>query len=159
MTTTITRHVPPQRFVDMINPLVRAALRSPLHRPLDSAAILLHVTGRRTGQVYDIPVGYVRIDERLLVVTDHTWRANLRGGADLEVTLDGHRRPMHAELVEEPQAVAATVLEIIDRHGLTSAESRLGLAFHPEQVPEEHDLVNGVQQLGISFVVLTPVAG
>ncbi|HSP20121.1 MAG TPA: hypothetical protein VLQ79_11435 [Myxococcaceae bacterium] len=81
MTSTITRHVPPQRLIDLLNPLVRFALRSPLHTVLDDALLTLHVTGHVTGQLYDIPVGYVDVDGRLVVLTQHSWRANLRGAA------------------------------------------------------------------------------
>jgi hypothetical protein len=156
MTTTITRRVPPQRLVTLANPLVRAALRSPLHRPLDPALLLLHVTGRTTGRTYDIPVGYLRIDDRLLVVTQHAWRANLRGGAEVEVTLDGRRRPMHAVLDETPATVAATILEIIERHGLAAAQRRLGITFDPPQVPEPGELAAGAERYDLAFVTLTP---
>jgi hypothetical protein len=156
MTTTITRRVPPQRLVDLVNPLVRVVLRSPAHRPLDDALLLLHVTGRRTGRVYDIPVEYVALDDRLLVVTQHAWRANLRGGADVEVTLGGRRRPMHAELDENPVSVAATILEIIHRHGLDEAERRVGLTFKPAQEPGREELVAAARACGLAFIALTP---
>ncbi len=71
MTRTITHNPPPQVLINLVNPLVRFALSSPLHGVLDSALLTLHVTGRVTGRRFDIPVGYVDVDGRLVVVTQH----------------------------------------------------------------------------------------
>jgi len=40
------------------NPVVKWILRSRLHRLLSAHLLLISVTGRRTGRVYTIPVGY-----------------------------------------------------------------------------------------------------
>lgn len=37
--------IPPQRLIDLGNPLVRAVLRSPLHPALDHAVLILHIVG------------------------------------------------------------------------------------------------------------------
>ena len=95
MTTTISRRIPPQRLINLINPLVRALLQLPLHATLDGALLVLHITGRKTGRHYDLPVGYVDLDGQLIVVTQHSWRANLRGGRDIDVTYRGRRQRMH----------------------------------------------------------------
>ena len=60
------------------NPLVRMLLRSPLHRVLDGSFLVLHLTGRKTGRRYNIPVGYVDMDGRFVMVTVARWRVNLR---------------------------------------------------------------------------------
>jgi hypothetical protein len=41
-----------------VNPLVKWILRSPAHRLLSSHLLLISVTGRRSGRVYEIPVAY-----------------------------------------------------------------------------------------------------
>ena len=87
MTSTVKRSVPPPALVKMGNPLVRMLLGSPLHGGLDDSFLVLHLKGRKTGCRYDIPVGYVDMEGKLTVVTVARWRVNLRGGADVEVTL------------------------------------------------------------------------
>jgi len=57
MTSTVKRSVPPPALVKMGNPLVRMLLGSPLHGVLDDSFLVLHLTGRKTGRRYDIPVG------------------------------------------------------------------------------------------------------
>src|SRR4051794_23386989 len=109
MTSAISRRLPPQRLVTLMNPVGRLVPRAPLHPPRAGGAILLHLAGRRSGRRYDIPVGYVDVDGRLVVVTQHRWRANVRDGAEVGVTRKGVRRTMHARLDEEPGAAAATL--------------------------------------------------
>ena len=62
MTSTVKRSVPPPTLVKTGNPLVRVLLGSPLHGMLDDSFVVLHLTGRKTGRRYDIPVGYVDME-------------------------------------------------------------------------------------------------
>jgi hypothetical protein len=79
MTTAVGRSIPPQRLINLMNPLVRSVLQSPLHGELDGTLLVLHLTGRKSGRRFDIPVSYVDFDGRLIVVTQHKWRVNVRG--------------------------------------------------------------------------------
>jgi F420H(2)-dependent quinone reductase len=154
MTAAVSRSIPPQRLINMMNPLVRAFLRSPLHAAVDNALLILHLTGRRTGRRYDIPVGYVELDGRFVVVTQHTWRSNLRGGADVEVTCAGHRRPMHADLDEEPGSVAATLHAIIERIGWQAARHQIGLTINVGRTPTSAELEQAVREYHLATVTL-----
>ena len=113
--------MPPPTLVKMGNPLVRMLLGSPLHGMLDHSFLVLHLTGRKTGRRYDIPVGFVDMEGRLTVVTLARWRVNLRGGADVEVTLRGCLRLMHALLEEDPASVAVSYQAMINRIGWEKA--------------------------------------
>lgn len=156
MTATVSRRIPPQRLVNLMNPLVRALLTSPLHAALDGALLVLHIRGRKTGRGYDIPVGYTALDQNLVVVTQHTWRVNLRGGADIDVTHRGRRQKMHTHLDEDPVAVAAILHTIIDRIGPNAAQRQLGLKFHG-QTPSLSDLETAVRAFHLSTLTLGPI--
>jgi hypothetical protein len=155
MTSTITHKVPPQRLIDLVNPLVRWALESPLHVALDRAILTLHVTGRASGRRYDIPVGYVDVGGRLVVVTQHRWRVNLRDGPDVEVTHRGRRTPMHAELEEEPASVARTLHAVIESIGWRAARSQLGLASKAQRAPTVSELEEAVREYRLATITLT----
>lgn len=155
MTSTITRNVPPAALVRAINPVARLLLRSPLHGSIDQTVLLLHVTGRKTGRRYDIPVGYTSIDDRLIVVTEASWRANLRGGADVEVTRNGRRRPMRAQLDEEPASVAVTYDSVINHLGWEQAARQLGIKTSHGRRPTVLELRVAAQTEGWSVVTLT----
>jgi hypothetical protein len=55
--------------------------------------LVLHYTGRRSGQRYDVPVGYHLIDGVPTVFTNSGWRHNFADGPTIEVTYRGARRP------------------------------------------------------------------
>ena len=156
MSSAVKRTVPPRAVIRMINPAACLVLRSPLHGLLDPAIVLLHVTGRKTGRRYDIPVGYVPIHGRLTVVTVAAWRVNLRGGADVEVTWRGRRRRMRALLEEEPAAVAVACQSVIDQLGWRQARRQLGISGAGGRQPTLLELKEAAAEYGWSVITLTP---
>ena len=156
MTSTVKRSVPPPTLVKMGNPLVRMLLGSPLHGVLDDSVLVLHLTGRKTGRRYNIPVGYVDMEGKLTVVTVARWRVNLRGGADVEVTRHGCLRPMHAQLDEDPASVAVSYRAMIDRIGWKKAQRQLGISRPGAQAPTAPELKDAAREYGWSVITLTP---
>jgi hypothetical protein len=156
MTSTVKRSVPPPILVKMGNPLVRLLLGSPLHGMLDDSYLVLHLSGRKTGRRYDIPVGYVDMGGKLTVVTVAKWRVNLRGGADVSVMLRGCLRPMHALLEENPASVAVSYQAMIDRIGWKKAQRQLGISLPGGRVPTVLELNDAAHEYGWSVITLTP---
>jgi len=156
MTNAVKRTVPPATLIRLGNPLVRLLARSPLHEMLDGSVVLLHVTGRKTGRRYDIPVNYTDIDGRLTLVTIAGWRVNLRGGADVEVTRRGCRRRMHALLEEDPASVAVSYQTVIDRLGWDKARRHLGISTPGGRPPTVLELKDAAQGYGWAVITLTP---
>ena len=152
--TEIGRRIPPQRLVTALYPLVRAVAGSPLHALSDRAVLVLHVTGRRTGRRYDIPVGFVGLGDRLMVVTKHRWRSNLRGGTTLEMTHGGQRTRVRAELVERPEAVAGYLETVVAHLGRRDAGRRLGLTLPADRDPEPGELQAAAREFDLAVVVL-----
>ncbi len=154
MTASVTRRKPPLILVRLLNPLLRRMLTTGRGRPAD-ALLLLHVTGRSSGRRYDIPVGYHDLDGQLRVLTDSRWRVNLRGGADVEVTFKGERRPMRAVLQEDPAHVARVYLRLIEQFGWQAAQRRLGIKIHTQRTPTLAELQQLVSESGLSVITLT----
>jgi hypothetical protein len=117
---------------------------------------VLHLTGRKTGRRYDIPVGYVDMEGKLAVVTIARWRANLRGGADVKVTLRGCLRPMHALLEEDPASVAVSYQAMINRIGWKKAQRQLGISLPDGRAPTVVELNDAAREYGWSVITLTP---
>lgn len=147
---------PPAALMTLVNPVVRWMLESP--RRMGGAGdelLVLHVTGRRSGRTYDVPVGYrPGEDGRLVVVTDATWRLNLRDHPDVEVTLRGARRPARAELVEDPDAVAGMYRGLVDPAHPRSSARRLGLRLAEDRVPEQGELAAVAGREHLSTILL-----
>jgi hypothetical protein len=126
-----------------------------MHGLADKTTVLLHVTGRKTGRCYDIPIGYREIDGRLVMITIARWRVNLRGGADVEVTWHGRRRPMRAMLEEDPAAVAVAYQSVIDHLGWPRAARQLGISTPGDHQPTMVELRDAAAEYGWSVVTLT----
>lgn len=154
--TSITMSARSAPLVRAVNPAARLLLRSPLHGLLDADVILLHVTGRKTGRHYDIPISCTSVEGRLILVTRARWRVNLRGGTDVEVTRYGHRQPMHALLDEDPASVAVAYAAVIAHLGWPKASRQLGLATPHGRRPTLLELRVAAQEYGWSVITLTP---
>lgn len=144
----------PRGLSHLINPVMRRLLASPLHGPMSKGLMVLHVTGRKTGRVYDIVVGRHDIDGQLMVHAGGAWRANLRGGADLTVTLDGRERAAHAVLVEDPDRLAEIFMTLLDRFGYQRA-SRVGLAVNVDRRPTLAEVREAAKGDGFAIITLT----
>lgn len=148
----VERRDAPQSMIRFVNPVMRRLLTSRFHGPMSKGLMVLHVTGRKTGRVYDVVVGRHEVDGQLVAHAGGKWRANLRGGADLTVTLDGRERAAHAVLEEDPQRVAEIFKELLDGIGYRRAV-RVGLAVNVDRPPTVAELREGAK--GDAFAIIT----
>jgi deazaflavin-dependent oxidoreductase (nitroreductase family) len=84
-------------------PLTRGKLSTGLGQPV----VLLHVIGARSGVERTIPLLATKTGDTVLLVaskagaiTHPAWYHNVRATPDVEVTIDGVRQPMRAEIVD-----------------------------------------------------------
>jgi deazaflavin-dependent oxidoreductase (nitroreductase family) len=144
VTVTETGPPAPPILFRLVNPVIAAVLRSPLHWVASDSLLLLTFTGRRTGREYTTPVGYRRLDGRLLVFTHSNWWQNLRGGAPVTLRLRGEIREARAVPVTDPATVASYLAALIDEHGV-SAANRIGLSVEGDGVPDEAAIERGIE--------------
>ena len=126
----------------MGNVVMRPLLRSRMGARIHELA-LLSFTGHKSGRRYTIPVGYHELDEAGVILTASPWRANLRGGADVDLTHDGVTLPMRAELIEEPEEVARIYGTLLRRVGVEKA-MRLGLKLAGDAMPTDEELIEAI---------------
>ncbi len=102
------------RAIRVFNPIVVAILRSPAHRLLSGALLLLTVTGRRSGRKFTFPVMYAPDGDDLLVFVgmheEKQWWRNLRGGAQVTARVRGHEEARDAELLTGDRSALAEPL-------------------------------------------------
>jgi deazaflavin-dependent oxidoreductase (nitroreductase family) len=84
-------------------PLTRGRLSTGLGQPI----VLLHARGAKSGVERTVPLLATKTGEQILVVASKAgavkhpaWLHNVRANPDLEVTVDGGRRPMRARVIE-----------------------------------------------------------
>lgn len=149
---------PPALLLKVINPIVRALLQSRLHRALSRDLMLLHVTGRRSGRIYVIPVGRHQHEGQLVASAGGTWKRNLAGGGDLEVTLDGRRRRAQGKLINDPQEVAQIFSDLLAELGPKRA-NRLGLRLNVDRAPTVDELRTALKDRQVLRLHLSETVG
>ena len=122
----------------VMRPLIRSRMGAHMH---DLAVISF--TGRTTGRRYAVPVGYQELDGQGLILTAAGWKANLRGGADVQVVHDGRTQPLRADLIEDADEVADVYVALLQRLGLKKA-TQIGLRISGDDVPTHDDLARAV---------------
>jgi len=150
----VERVKPPEAMVKVANPIMRWLLESPLHRLVDKHLMLLRFRGRRTGRAYVVAVGRRTIDGQLAALTNSGWRVNFRGGAPVEVSLEGEHRRGDAELVEKPEEVARIYANLIEEYGREQAGRRLGIRINVDRMPTHEELVDAIERSGLSLVAV-----
>ncbi|WIM99660.1 nitroreductase/quinone reductase family protein [Actinoplanes oblitus] len=152
----VERAQPPKAPYRVVNQVMRWLLSSPRRaQQIGQHLLLLHLTGRRSGRRFVLPVAYHDAgDGRILVLTSSPWRANLRGRAEVEVTLLGERRPARAQLVEDPDQVAAVYLRLIVAAGRRRAGRRLGIRINVDRVPTPGELAEASRRDGLALIYL-----
>ena len=96
-----------------INPLVKWILRSPVHRLLSSHLLLISVTGRRSGHVYEIPVAYHQRDGLLSINVGaperKQWWRNFHNRKPTRVSIRGDEHAGWAVAKTDETGTAVTV--------------------------------------------------
>jgi hypothetical protein len=128
---------PPDAVLRIVNPLLRTLVPSPAGRLLPASTGVLRFTGRRSGRTLRIVAGIHEVDGALVVFTSRPWRLNFRGGRAVEVARSGRRQSGTAELVEDPEQVAAAFREVL---GAGTSPRMLGLRMEPGHLVTADDI-------------------
>ena len=151
----VERMHPPKGLWDLVvNPAVRTLLRTPAHRLVDDALLLLTFRGRRSGTPYTVPVGHHDIDGHPAVLTNSGWRVNFRGGHPLTVRWRGHVRTGTGTLDEDPDHVAHVYHDLITDVGWEHAGRRLGVRINVDRHPTHDELADAARTFGLSILHL-----
>ncbi|HYO60430.1 MAG TPA: hypothetical protein VEU29_00855 [Actinomycetota bacterium] len=148
----VRRVHPPRWLMKVVNPVVRWRLGRRVKGEMSRKLMVLHVTGLKSGRRYRIPVSRQIVAGRLCTFTDGSWRHNVRGGAALEVTIDGKTKPARAELEEDPGRIARVFLDRIETDGVREAQRTLGIRVRVDRNPTLHELRDEILRSGLSIV-------
>ncbi len=108
------RPSPPKFVAIVINPLIAALLRSPLHSLLSGSSIVLSFKGRKSGKVYTFPVGYYDFrGDTLVVIPLHRWWKNLQSNVPVTVWLKGRKYTGVANAKQGDEATVNALQDII----------------------------------------------
>ena len=125
----------------LINPVVKAVLRSPLHGLMSRNTMLLEFVGRKSGRTYCTPVSYYETANKVNCTTgkNNLWWRNLVNADSVNVTLRGRR------LKGKPMVLPSGSEEVeIGLHDLLLASPRdasfAGVGFDANGQPNAADV-------------------
>lgn len=86
---------------------IKWLLRSRYHRILSKVALLITVTGHKSGRRYTLPVEYGRKDDTVIILSrpNRTWWRNIRGSTPVTLYIQGEVFSGIAELLTDPASV------------------------------------------------------
>ncbi len=97
----------------VVNPVVRAVLRSRLHPVLSRQVLLLRITGRRTGRSFEVPVRYMARSGELVVTVGSPerkrWWRNVSGPTPVTVVLRGRVADGVAEVDRSDESLCVRI--------------------------------------------------
>ena len=116
-------------------PWTRGRLSTGLGQPI----VLLHVRGARSGVERTVPLLATKTGETVLLVASKAgavkhpaWYHNVRANPEVEVTMDGQRRPMRADIVAEGQERERLWRVVCDNYsGYATYQRRAGARVIP----------------------------
>jgi deazaflavin-dependent oxidoreductase (nitroreductase family) len=138
MSDTVSNPTAAPRLQGVLNAFMRGLLASPLHFVLSRRLLVIDITGRRSGTVYRIPVGYVEHDGDILIGTGGQWHRNLAGGQQVSVLLRGKRRAARAEVITDEARCAELYRHILAGNPVHG--KFVGIGLQADGSPNQSDL-------------------
>jgi hypothetical protein len=147
---------PPSAVLRVVNPLLKALLRTPLAGPAGKQLMVLSFTGRKTGRQFAIPVSAHVIDNDLYALTGAPWKQNFRDGASAHVVYDGKTSTMCGELIRDRAVVSDLYLRCAQSYGVKRAQRMIGLKFREQRIPTLEEFGEAVDRMHLAAIRLTP---
>ena len=94
----------------IMNPVMIALLRSPVHGMLSSTIMVISFKGRVSGKTYSIPVSYYRAGDQVYCFTHAKWWRNMTDSAQVELLVRGGKMTGQAVAVVEDEERKAAIL-------------------------------------------------
>ena len=159
MVATTTERKPPIPgwMYGVVNPLMKAFIRSPMARRLNGLMTVVTFTGRKSGKRFSTPVGYTRDGDTVMLLVHRPWWKNFRGGADVSLYLDGCDRAGRAAAIEDPAELVRYLRRRIAEMGGVKNARRTGLTeLDPtNDDPMDEELLHAARGSGLVRVELT----
>jgi deazaflavin-dependent oxidoreductase (nitroreductase family) len=142
-------------FRYVLNPIMTALLKSPLHKFVSQEQMLITFTGRKSGKRYTTPVGYIIEGDTVLCFTDARWWKNLRGGAPVTLHIRGQERQGQAEAIaDDAPRIAEGIRKFLARVPSYARFYQLTLDQNGE--PHAQELLRVAAQVVMIEIQLSP---
>jgi len=117
-TQTQTPNRPPDwLFNNVINPTMKAILRSPFHGVLSDGLSIVTFIGRKSGKKFSTPVAYHFVDnddKKLMFTTRSPWWKNFQNGETIQIRIKGKTYDATPEIIHDNDVVWSYVSKWLD---------------------------------------------
>lgn len=130
-----------------MNPLLMRLLASPLHGLMSADILVMHLTGRRSGRSYVLPLSYVEDGGALTLCTrpeGSGWWRNIGDGADVRITWRGRTRAARARVLALGSAEALDGLRRFVARNPRTGRTLYHVEAGADGRPREDDLAREV---------------
>ncbi|MFD3743516.1 nitroreductase/quinone reductase family protein [Nocardia sp. NPDC058633] len=154
-TPTTTGPEPIRSYQAAVDSVVRSLLKVPvLSGIVGKRLATLHVVGRKSGTVYDVPVAYTEHDGALLIGTSlRPWVKNLRGDGRVTLSRGAGPESFTATVYTDEEDVIE-LFAVIARDNKQNAGFN-GIGYLADGEPSKADIYQTWQQGGV-VIGLTP---
>lgn len=128
------------------NAFVIWLLTSPAHWLMSGNTTVLHVRGRKSDRLYNVPVNFVQTGDTLTILSnpDRTWWRNLVDGAPLSLHLRGDNVSAYGTVLNNPEEAAEALAACIwERPGLARV---LRVGRSPNGTPDPAGLARAASE-------------
>ena len=146
----------PHSLFKLINWVMVAILRSPLHGVFSSSILAIRYTGVRSGRVLTVPARYQRRGDSLQLVTslDTAWWPNFVDGLDAQVLVAGIWHGARVEALRNAPEVAGPLLrQMWQAHPSDAAYMEVKMV---RGEPDPEDFARAVAEAVVIRVTLAP---
>ena len=95
----------------LLNRVMSAVLRSPLHGIASRSVMLITFSGRKSGSSYTTPISYLREGDMVKAFSHARWTKNLAGGAPVTLNIRNKEYHGQADLVTDDKETIARELQ------------------------------------------------
>ena len=141
----------PPLMMKVMNPIMKAILRSPLHGRMSEHIMILTFRGRKSGKLFSTPVGYMRKGNKLQVFTSSNWWKNFIGSAPVTMLIKRQTYQGTAQPVQDAEQIKSVAHVMMKEYG-EKRSRQFGFWLDNPDAPADQV----VQQLrGMRFVEIT----
>jgi deazaflavin-dependent oxidoreductase (nitroreductase family) len=130
-------HSKPRQPPKLANTIVKWLLRSPLHGSVSKQIMLVTFRGRKSGKLFNTPVGYMREGQSVIFFTDHSWWKNLVNGAPVTLHIQGKKLEGTSQVVfDDKEQIARELQSYIEQRPAAARAYSISLDSNGKADPE-----------------------
>jgi hypothetical protein len=128
----------------LLNRVMGAVLRSPLHGIASRSVMLITFTGRKSGKTYITPISYLREGDTVTAFSHARWTKNLAGGALVTLNIKNKEYQGRATLViDDKETIARELQHFLSR--VRSDARFYNVQFDDDGIPKWDDAQRAAQ--------------